>query len=270
MNPRLEAVLACPACQGKLDTSATELRCESCGTHFPVLSGVPVFLQNASAVATMPAAHASNALGAEFEAILAGGREFVLHLGAGATARKYPNCVELEHKIFRHTDVVGDAHALPFREGSFDCVLGFNLFEHLRHPGRAASEIFRILKPGGSVTIHTAFLQPLHEAPAHFYNATEFGVRSWFEFFEIEKCQVSPNFTAPFMLAFLLSQVLQSTGAAAGGEAREAVGRSTLQEWADFWSDRAKIPAAYSVLQNLPNEFQAGISAGFELIARKP
>jgi hypothetical protein len=126
------------------------------------------------------------------------------------------------------------------------------------------------LKHGGSLVIHTAFLQPLHEAPFHFYNATEHGVRSWFKDFDVEKCHVSANFTVPFMLAFLLSRVLESVGASCGKEAREAVGQSTLRDWADLWSDRSKVPAVFQELQNLPNEFQSAISAGFELVARKP
>ena len=88
-------------------------------------------------------------------------------------------------------------------------------------------------------------------------------MRSWFKEFEVEKCHVSPNFTVPFMLAFLLSRVLESVGANYGKEAREAVGQSTLRDWADLWSDRSKVPAVFQELQNLPNEFQSGISAGF-------
>ena len=115
-----------------------------------------------------------------------------------------------------------------------------------------------------------SFLQPLHEAPFHFYNATEHGVRSWFKYFGVEKCHVSPNFTVPFMLAFLISQVLESVGASCGKEACQAAGQSTLRDWADFWSDRSKAPGIFQELQNLPNEFKSGISAGFELVAREP
>ena len=268
MTPQLASILACPSCRGEFAHTTTELLCRRCARHFRVLDGVPVLLDDAEPIATVPAAHRSNALGAEFEAILANGQELVLHLGAGSTARKYPNCIELERKIFRHTDVVADAHSLPFHERTFDRVMGFNVFEHLENPRRAAAKILRVLKPGGSLVIHTAFLHPLHEAPFHFY-ATEYGVRSWFEDFRVEKCHVSPNFTVPFMLAFLLSQVLESVEAGLGKEAREAVGQSTLRDWADLWSDRSKVPAVFEQLQNLPNEFQSRI-AGFEVIVRKP
>ena len=52
--------------------------------------------------------------------ILREGKKFVLNIGAGATTvPDMRNCIELEHKIFRHTDVVGDAHCLPFRNEIF-------------------------------------------------------------------------------------------------------------------------------------------------------
>ena len=95
-------------------------------------------------------------------------------------------------------------------------------------------------------------------------------MRSWFKYFGVEKCHVSPNFTVPFMLAFLISQVLESVGASCGKEACQAAGQSTLRDWADFWSDRSKAPGIFQELQNLPNEFKSGISAGVELVARKP
>jgi len=268
MNPRLISILACPQCLHALQLKGTRLACDNCAGSFEIRGQTALFLPEP--VPIVPAEHKSNPLGAEYEMILREGKKFVLNIGAGATTTRYANCIEFEHKIFRNTDVVGDAHCLPFRDEIFDCVFGFNVFEHLENPRRAAAEILRVLKRGGSLFIHTAFLQPLHEAPFHFYNATEHGVRSWFKDFDVEKCHVSPNFTVPFMLAFLLSHVLESVGASCGKEAREAVGRSTLQDWADLWSDHSKVPAVFQELQNLPNDFQSGISAGFELVARKP
>lgn len=260
LDPRLAALLACPACHAPLQKSAT---CSACGAAWQMQNGVPVFLDTAAEV--MPVEHTSNPIGAEFEQILQEGRELVLNIGAGATATRYPNCVEFEHKIFRHTDVVGDAHQLPFRDSVFDRVFAFNVFEHLRDPRAAAAEIRRVLKPGGVVVIHTAFLQALHEAPHHYYNATEYGVREWFSSFEIDACRVSGNFGPGVMLAYLISSVLDHAG-------DDALGRTTLEEWARFWRNGLAQgpPAGFHALQNLPAEVQARIAAGFELIARKP
>jgi hypothetical protein len=55
------------------------------------------------------------------------------------------------------------------------------------------------------VLIHTTFLQPLHEAPWHFYNCTRYGLEAWFEDFHIEKLQVSENFHPGYSLSWLVS-----------------------------------------------------------------
>ncbi len=271
MKPDLATLLACPACRQKLTAKANALLCANCDAQFPMVHGVPVFLADAAGVVTVPSAHTSNAIGAEFERILVRGDERVLHLGAGSSARKYPGCVELEYKIFRHTDVVGDAHTLPFRDGSFDRVFAFNVFEHLRDPVGAAREILRVLKPGGTVAVHPAFLQPLHEAPRHFFNATEFGVREWFGDFEIEQCRVSGNFSPGFMLGFLsasLLETLRESGMSA--ETQEKIASSRLEQWADFWHRKVDPPPGFDALLTLPQEFQKRLAAGFELLARKP
>ena len=246
MNSDLALLLACPACRHELVATASALCCANCGAEFPILDGVPVFLPDAAEVVTVPSAHTSNAIGAEFEEILARGDQCVLHLGAGSTATKYPGCIELEHKIFRHTDVVGDAHALPFRDSSFDRVFAFNVFEHLRDPARAAREILRVLKPGGALALHTAFLQPLHEAPRHFFNATEFGVREWFRDFEIEQCAVSGNFSPGFTLGFLaasLLETLRESGAPA--EAQSQLAHSRLEQWAALLESKIRAAAGF-------------------------
>ncbi|MDQ6809083.1 MAG: methyltransferase domain-containing protein [Verrucomicrobiota bacterium] len=268
MNARLESVLACPRCGAALRLERSGIQCSECATTFRTQDDVPVFIDGDIAVARE---HASNPIGAEFEALLRAGHDFVLNIGAGGTATRYPNCIEFEHKIFRHTDLVGDAHHLPFRDAVFDRVFAFNVFEHLREPKLAAAEILRVLKPGGTVAIHTAFLQALHEPPHHFFNATEFGVREWFSGFEIERCAVSGNFGPGVMLAFLLSNVIEAVRAGGGSwKDVSSFENSGIGEWADFWAKKGGPPPAFDALQNLPQEFQKRVSAGFELVGIKP
>ncbi len=268
VSSRLGKILACPKCRAELLGTDESLQCDRCGTIFRVRNGVPLFLAEPIASAID---HTSNPIGPEFEALLQNGKDFILNLGAGGTAQRYPNCIELEHKIFRHTDVVGDAHHLPFRDSVFDRVFAFNVFEHLRDPRGAAAEIRRVLKPGGSVAIHTAFLQALHEAPHHFYNATEFGVREWFSGFDIEAVEVTGNFGPGVMLAFLMSNLLETMrqGGASWKDQMQLSG-TTIGEWADFWAGQSDQPPGFQALQDLPQELQSRVAAGFELVARKP
>lgn len=266
--PQISDILACPVCRAALRERGERIECVGCGQAFAIENGVPVFLPGPAEIALD---HASNAIGPHFEAMLTEGKDFILHIGAGGSPQRFPNCVEFEHKIFRHTDVVGDAHQLPFREGVFDRVFALNVFEHLKDPKVAANEIFRVLKPGGSVAIHTAFLQSLHEEPHHYYNATEYGVREWFSPFEIEAINVTGNFGPGVMLGFLLSNVIEAARAS-GATWREQMRLSdtTLGEWAEFWAGRGDQPPGFQTLQSMPLAEQKKIAAGFEMIARKP
>jgi SAM-dependent methyltransferase len=47
----------------------------------------------------------------------------------------------------------GDALALPFGDGTFDRVISSEVFEHIPDDRGAAAEVFRVLKPGGTVAI---------------------------------------------------------------------------------------------------------------------
>ncbi len=49
----------------------------------------------------------------------------------------------------------GSAYALPFPGQSFDAVFSHALLEHLRDPGAAMREFFRVLKPDGLVAVVT-------------------------------------------------------------------------------------------------------------------
>ncbi len=50
--------------------------------------------------------------------------------------------------------VPGDAYKLPFEDSTFDAVMSSQVFEYLEDVVAALSEIFRVLKPGGTVLIH--------------------------------------------------------------------------------------------------------------------
>jgi ubiquinone/menaquinone biosynthesis C-methylase UbiE len=61
----------------------------------------------------------------------------------------------------------GDAHSLPFKDQSFDCVLSYAVLEHLHAPWVAIHEVARILKPGGIYIGSVSQGEPFHHSYFH-------------------------------------------------------------------------------------------------------
>lgn len=120
---------------------------------------------------------------------IAASREFitgkVLDVGAGEFTR-YKHLFEANEYIrmdvvpSEATDIVGSAEDMPFAENMFDAVVCTQVFEHLQNPDKAASEIRRVLKPGGYCLLTVPQTNELHEEPNDFYRYTNFGLTALF------------------------------------------------------------------------------------------
>jgi len=51
--------------------------------------------------------------------------------------------------------VNGSAFALPFKDGSFDCVMSSQVIEHIRYDESIFAEMYRVLRPGGMLILGT-------------------------------------------------------------------------------------------------------------------
>lgn len=192
--------LACPQCHNPLRPSASGVRCDGCsfdygrtawgaldlrlpkGRRYPVSFSVgpaaapdddPTFLP-------LPAHPAPEVdftgiprprnLSLEFLSHFPRARArpaLLLDLGCGQAIHR-PIC---EHAGYEWVGVdqaakeapfLADAHSLPFRDQTFDCVLTVAVFEHIRFPFVAIEEIHRVLKPGGKLLGTVAFMEPFH------------------------------------------------------------------------------------------------------------
>ena len=268
----INELIYCPKCHHPTLVSIDQtLNCEQCGAIYPLINHVPVFIANPENVTIISNTHISNPVPDEMLDWLGKIDGYSLNIGAGATQFKIPNCIELEYAIFKTTDVVADSHHLPFKDNSFEAVIALNVFEHLSDPVQASKEIFRVLKSGGRLIIRTAFLQPLHEEPYHYYNATKYGVIQWFSNFQITSCHVSDNFNPVYTIAWSSYELLNAIEQTHGAKVREKVEKTTLKEWSILWSNPNQRKGwLWDVMHGLPREHQERLAAGFELEAIKP
>jgi SAM-dependent methyltransferase len=90
----------------------------------------------------------------------------MLDLGCGGEPYRdiapYTNLeyVGMDYDIAPH--LLGDGHALPFKDNAFDFVTSFAVFEHIRYPFVAMREVVRVMKPGAVFIGTVAFLEPYH------------------------------------------------------------------------------------------------------------
>ena len=67
------------------------------------------------------------------------------------------------------------AEALPFRDGTFDTVLGLSMLTYLPEPGRMLDEAHRVLVPGGILILEFTQMVPLHDEPYDYLRFTRYG-----------------------------------------------------------------------------------------------
>lgn len=96
----------------------------------------------------------------------------VLDLGCGPRDQAVP----IEHLGYKYVgvdysdtraDILADAHAIPFKNGTFDCILSYAVLEHLHNPFVALTEIERVLKPGGIYLGTVSQGEPFHDSYFH-------------------------------------------------------------------------------------------------------
>jgi glycosyltransferase involved in cell wall biosynthesis/GT2 family glycosyltransferase/SAM-dependent methyltransferase len=265
-------ILRCPDTGQKLtfDENGTMLASIDGLRRWPIVEGRAV-LSGQSDPEIRPLDHTSNVLPDGALELIRGAKGLVLNLSAGASLEKFDHVVEVEFAIFRHTDIVADAHRMPFDDEVFEAVVVMNAFEHYRDPVRVASELHRILKPGGRILIRTAFLQPLHERPWHFFNCTRYGLEEWFKEFETDTLHVSDNFSPGYSVAWLASEAESALRQDISAASADAFADSRIGQFAEMWRHESKRTGPlWDDFYRLRQSSQEVTAAGFEFWGRKP
>jgi SAM-dependent methyltransferase len=77
-------------------------------------------------------------------------------------------------------DFFYDGNLLPFPDDSFDCVVCFEVLEHVFNIDKVCSEISRVLKPNGLFLGTLPFVWEEHEEPYDCARYTSFGIKNIF------------------------------------------------------------------------------------------
>lgn len=128
---------------------------------------------------------------------IASGRENrpkVLVVGAGEAQLQPHSDAELIYSDVASgplTQLICDAHDIPFPDEYFDAVIACSVLEHVADPYRCVDEVFRVLKPEGFVYAVTPFMQQVHMGRYDFTRFTHLGHRRLFRRFSEERSGVS-------------------------------------------------------------------------------
>jgi SAM-dependent methyltransferase len=212
-NWRYADILACPLCLASLQELESSFQCARCKRDFYKRRGTPVFTREGEVILSqLLVTHPTNPNAEEHTTLIKDlTRGLVLDLGAGnpRESEHYPNVVFHEFVQYAHTDVVSVCDRLPYREGIFDAVISKAAFEHMARPWEMADEIYRVLKAGGFLTVDTAFMQPLHGDPYHFFNMTLPGVKEIFKRFKMVRCGIKPYQSPAYALRMQIDVMLE-------------------------------------------------------------
>jgi SAM-dependent methyltransferase len=208
---KLLDLLRCPFCGDRvIKENLLTLVCLGCAKRYPIKNNVPIFLlKEADYVDRSENLGRTNPYSSAARQIIlnnVGG--LVLDVGAG-----HPSDDELFSHVLRQdvihyasNSIVSNTPRLPFCDSCFDAVVSESVLEHVADPQGLADEIYRVLKPSGMIRVDSAFLQPFHGDPSHFFNMTVPGIELVFRKFRKTRSGVDEHQKTAYSIRILLRQ----------------------------------------------------------------
>jgi SAM-dependent methyltransferase len=249
---RIERILRCPRpingriggddCHGELTRTDSMLECTRCGARYERTQDGYDFLP-ADLAARSGIVHTDNTsswgLDPYATQIIRNHADgLVLDAGSGFKSTVHEHVVNLEVVGYPSTDVLGVGEHLPFADASFDAVLSMNVLEHVRDPFRCASEIARVVRPGGRLYATAPFLQPYHGYPHHYYNMTASGLENLFtDGFWVDQLQTPDSAVPIFSLSWFLNSYVAGLPAAVAARFKKMTVDELMKQAEEYLDD---------------------------------
>jgi SAM-dependent methyltransferase len=87
--------------------------------------------------------------------------------------------------------ILYDGRQIPLESSQFDVVYSVLVFEHIQDIRLTFQEIARVLRPGGSLVGHVAYMEPFHDFST--YNFTPLGMKLAADASELEVVRLYPD-----------------------------------------------------------------------------
>ena len=243
---RLEKIilplLRCIKCEAEtLALNGSDLSCGKCRARYPIHNDVPLLVTDSKAALdfdhTVVVEHHYSEQWQEL--IRRAGDGLILDLGSGNNPGEGVNLIKLDIFPLPNVDIVGVAENLPFRDERFRAVISGAVFEHVQDPFVSIQEVYRIVEPDGDVYIETAFLQPVHAFPSHYFNMTRMGVDHLCRHFTRIASGVQRHQYPSFALGWFLSVMARKLPYMARQEFMRARVKDIVEEYeSDPYSNR--------------------------------
>jgi SAM-dependent methyltransferase/uncharacterized protein YbaR (Trm112 family) len=289
-------VIRCPRCLDSVEAQGEQAFCRNpaCRTVYPIVSGIPVLINESSSVfsfedfkvdkATFFKARSKflewvNQHAPSVSHNLAAARNYrrlaelllqqsptahLLVIGGSIAGEGFDalcshsglDLVETDVSFGPRVSIICDGHDLPFADGSFDAVIAQAVLEHVVDPIRCVSEMQRVLRKGGLIYSETPFMQQVHGGRYDFARFTHRGHRRLFKHFEEVHSGMIGG--AGMALAWSWQYFLRSFGRSVRAQVLLSMaGRLTAFYFKYF----------DYILQNIPGSYDA--ASGFYFMGRK-
>jgi len=193
----LQGILCCPECRSSLLREAGSFVCQECGAQYPIVNGIPRFVELPAIPEFASSESWLNHLKNKFKAypnlywflanvcspVMPTGKSpqillnrlpsnaVVLNLGSG-TKRISSSVINVDLLPFKEVDIVADITRVPFQDNSIDGIISQATLEHVPAYQTGIEEMQRILKSSGYLYVSLPFLQGYHPSPDDYYRWT--------------------------------------------------------------------------------------------------